>query len=388
MAPSLTKKQDGVPELFKLVQNATVNWTKVMQRASTQPQEAHYVHPDNKFTALHHAVFLAPGVEPSDARLNSVRALLLANPGAATASCAEHGYTPLAYACLNADNNDHQVIQLLLEMSPDSMGVLSKHGKSPLELHMKSVSKKMAIDPTATKASIETLQLLLSNGNYNVTKTLETLFCYNSLRILEKLALEEAIASLARLQARRQARASNKKGADASKEGVLSKSSSLDQFWVWQWALVLLEHEHQRRFSKDETIPPFYPLLVASSIKDCPLPFLMMATRAHPSEISQADTVTGNLPLHNVAFWDAQDPDKVSRKSMALTALGREYPTATKIKNKQGKTPLSLALETGTSWDKGVRCLTQKKEQVASPVPPKRDKRPLKKEKSARSVRT
>jgi hypothetical protein len=394
MAPSLSTKRDVIPELFKLVQIEKVNWNKVQQRASTQPQEAHFVHPDSKFTGLHHAVLAQDSNKSNNGRLHAIRALLLANPLAATSKCAQYGYTPLAYTCM-IHEDDHEVVKLLLEFAQDSINILSNDGKSPMELHMKKMSQRMAADHTST-SNTATLTALISqtnNNNYNVSKALETLFSYNTLRILEKLALEEAIASLARLQARRQARlAGNKKDVKTTPAPITDDSSpskgGFDNFWVWQWVLVFLEHEHVNRFIKEKSVPQFYPLLVASSIKDCPLPILIMAVRANPSQISQADSVTGNLPLHNVAFWDAQEPDKISRKSMALTVLGREYPLATKIKNKQGKTPLSLALETGTSWDNGVRCLTQKKEVAASPVPPKREKRPLKKERSGRSLRT
>jgi hypothetical protein len=48
----------------------------------------------------------------------------------------------------------------------------------------------------------------------------------------------------------------------------------------------------------------------------------------------------------------------VARKSMTLTQLVYDHPTGAKVRNRQGKTPLSLALETGTAWDSGVRRLT------------------------------
>ena len=95
-----------------------------------------------------------------------------------------------------------------------------------------------------------------------------------------------------------------------------------------------------------------------AQVKDCPLPFLMLAMRAYPNQVRAPDAFTGNLPLHTVAGWETSDPSSISRKSMALSALVSEYPQATKVKNKSGKTPMSLALETGTSWDNGVRRLT------------------------------
>jgi hypothetical protein len=96
----------------------------------------------------------------------------------------------------------------------------------------------------------------------------------------------------------------------------------------------------------------------AARVKDCPLPFLILAMRSSPMQVRTADAETGNYPVHFIAGWDISDHSSVSRKSMALSALVSEYPQATKIRNKIGKTPLSLALETGTTWDQGVRRLT------------------------------
>jgi hypothetical protein len=70
------------------------------------------------------------------------------------------------------------------------------------------------------------------------------------------------------------------------------------------------------------------------------------------------DERTGNLPLHFVAAWDVSDPSTISRKSMALNSLLSEYPQAGSVRNRRGKTPMSLSLESGTSWDNGVRRLT------------------------------
>lgn len=92
----------------------------------------------------------------------------------------------------------------------------------------------------------------------------------------------------------------------------------------------------------------------AAQLKDCPIPFILLAMRAYPEQVRQVDERTGNLPLHFVAAWDVSDPTTVSRKSMALNALVSEYPEGGKVRNRRGKTPMSLALESGTSWDSGI----------------------------------
>uniref|UniRef100_A0A6U5PFZ2 Uncharacterized protein n=1 Tax=Grammatophora oceanica TaxID=210454 RepID=A0A6U5PFZ2_9STRA len=218
-----------------------------------------------------------------------------------------------------------------------------------------------------------------NKGGPGLAKPLEILLECNSLAVLEQVALEEAQASSSKLRARRQARAKGEGASVMSALSTPSGSTNFSTFWVWEWALVIFKSDFMKKFhthahyannqnkssSRDQqqqnqqSPPTFQPLHAAAQVKDCPLAFLILSMRAYPQQVrTPADDIHGNLPLHTVAGWDVTDPSSVSRKSMALSTLVSEYPQASKVRNKQGKTPLSLALETGTSWDNGVRRLT------------------------------
>lgn len=217
--------------------------------------------------------------------------------------------------------------------------------------------KKKACDATLSilKAILEE-----ENSTTGLAKVLDTLFECNSLAVLEQVSLEEAQALVMRVRARRQALSSVVNLQPAS------GSTSFANFWVWEWALMLFEADYSRRYGSSTVTssdlstaaPPFYALHVAVQVKDCPIPFIILAMRAYPEQVQKVDERTGNLPLHFVSAWDVSDPSTVSRKSMALNVLVSEYLQAGRVRNQRGKTPMSLALESGTSWDNGIRRLT------------------------------
>lgn len=353
------------PELYKLVQSES--WVKVVQRVTKEPSEAQYVSPAAKQTCLHLAAKTRKS--STSARIVAIRALAEAYPEAAILQDAEFGHTPLSYVCLVGDSpknieDDSEVARILIEFNPKSLQVVSRDGYSPLELHIMAISrlkrkgdalgirrskKSQKRDPTT---SILRALLKEPHSSTMIAKALDTLFECNTLAVLEQVALEESLASTLRLRARRQARASG--GSIHAPHGT----TNFANFWVWEWALMLLEADHIRRYADITPSPPFLPMHTAAQVKDCPVPFLVLAMRAYPDQVRQADERTGNLPLHFVAAWDVSDQSTVSRKSMALNALVTEYPHAGSVRNRRGKTPMSLSLESGTSWDNGVRRLT------------------------------
>lgn len=354
------------PELYKLT--LSESWVKVVQRATNEPSEAQYVSPTTKLTCLHLAVKARKTSSPSS-RIAAIRALLEAYPEAATLQDAEFEHTPLAYACLADDmtslEEDAEVTRLVVELNPKSLRVLSKHGYSPLELHIMAMSRlkrrgdAMGIRRSKSKgstrdATTSILKALLKeeHSTTSIAKALDTLFECNSLAVLEQVALEESLAATRRLRARRQARSSG------GSIQTINGTTNFANFWVWQWVLIILEADHTRRYANTTFSPPFLAMHAAAQTKDCPLPFLSLAMRAYPAQVRQVDGRTGNLPLHFVAAWDVSDPSTISRKSMALNSLLTEYPQAGSVRNKRGKTPMSLSLESGTSWDNGVRRLT------------------------------
>lgn len=357
----------SVPELYKLIQEE--NWTKVLQRASLETVEAQYIEPINLVTPLHLAVLKRKTSNPA-ARIAAIRALIVASPDVSLKKTADLGNTPLHYACNSVDEktmeDDLTVIKLMLEANPKSSTMVNKHGQSPLDVHIIAVSNvkrqsdllsfrrpKKSKSPTPTAILKMLVEHDLVGGS--LARPLDVLFECNSLSVLEQVALEEAQSSSSKLRARRQARSSGESVASAVSIG----STNFTNFWVWEWALIMLRSEVNRMKPKNKVhAPAFAAMHVSASVKDCPLPFLMLSMRAYPNQVRTPDIQTGNLPLHTVAGWDVSDPASISRKSMALSALVSEYPQATKMRNKQGKTPLSLALETGTSWDNGVKRLT------------------------------
>ena len=367
---------ENAPELYKLVQSES--WVKVVQRSAEFPNEAAYEHPTTKQTSLHLAV---RAKKSSSGRIASIRALLRAFPQAAAIPDAEFGYTPLAYAILvDAEiesrietqknlEDDSEVVRLILEFNPKSLQVMSRDGYSPLELHIMAMSRLKRTGDVlgirrhkkkARDASSSILNAILKeeNSTMGLAKALDTLFECNSLAVLEQVALEESQASTMRVRARRQARTS------VVSVQPTTGSTNFAHFWIWDWALKLLEADYSRRYTNNNSSdvsaspPPFYAMHAAAQVKDCPIPFILLAMRAYPEQVRQVDERTGNLPLHFVAAWDVSDPATVSRKSMALNALVAEYPEGGKVRNRRGKTPMSLALESGTSWDSGIRKLT------------------------------
>jgi len=363
----MSSSDSGAPELYKLVQSES--WVKVVQRVTKHADEAQYVSPDTKMTCLHVAV-KACKTSNTSARIAAIRALVEAYPEAATLQDSEFEHTPLAYVCLvDAESSknledDSEVVRLMLEFNRKSLQVFSKDGYSPLELHIMAMSRmKRKGDALGIRRSKKSqkrdpatsiLRALLKeeHSTTSIAKALDTLFECNSLAVLEQVALEESLASTLRLRARRQARSSG--GSVQTIDGTTNFAT----FWVWEWALMLLEADYVRRYADVTPSPPFLPMHAAAQIKDCPVPFLILAMRAYPDQVRQVDERTGNLPLHFVAAWDVSDPSTVSRKSMALNALVTEYPHAGSVRNNRGKTPMSLSLESGTSWDNGVRRLT------------------------------
>jgi hypothetical protein len=359
-----SSSDSDAPELYKLT--LSESWVKVVQRVTKEPSEAKYVCPNTKLTCLHVAVRARKTLNPSS-RIAAIRALLEAYPEATTLQDSEFEQTPLAYACLVDDmkslDDDSEAVRLMVELNPKSSQLTSKHGYSPLELHIMAMSRlKRRGDALGIRRSKKgardatfILKALLKGEHTTTTiaKALDTLFECNSLAVLEQVALEDSLASTLRLRARRRARMSG-----ASVENTIDGTTNFANFWVWQWALILLEADYTRRYVNISPSPPFLAMHAAAQVKDCPLPFLSLAMRAYPSQVRQVDERTGNLPLHFVAAWDVSDPSTISRKSMALNSLLSEYPQAGSVRNRRGKTPMSLSLESGTSWDNGVRRLT------------------------------
>jgi hypothetical protein len=272
------------------------------------------------------------------------------------------------------------VIKLLLEYDPDCFRIRSpKSGHTALDIHIISMSRLLqqeqpqyaatssdtttgtgGTSPPRRPPSCTSVVKALTEHDLgtSVTKScLELLLSCNSLQVMEHVAREEAHSFTGRLRDRRHQRASRR---DVLLPSVpLGGSRNFHTFWVWEFVLTLLKSEHQHTYRSIKPVPPFNALHTASCIPDFPLPFLMLCMRAYPTQMRMPDPINSDLPLHSVAAWEASDNMVLMvRKSMTLTQLVYDHPTACRHCNRQGKTALSLALETGTSWDHGVRQLT------------------------------
>ena len=214
--------RENIPLLY---QAALIRrWNVVASRAQSHPEEAEYADPSDGLTALHLAVISrttptdvsyrrggktsarlrdSSGAEVAGTRrikvpapMNTVRALLVANPDATVARCKSHGYTPLAYAChvpppdkeaqMAEDAGDagtvytgytgftagtratvyqsvfrdsygildecEKLVRLILTYRPDSASVLSNDGMSALDLHIMSYSVGWGIEHDSESA--------------------------------------------------------------------------------------------------------------------------------------------------------------------------------------------------------------------------------------------
>jgi len=163
-----------------------------------------------------------------------------------------------------------------------------------------------------------------------------------------------------------------KRGIEKEDSSRKMRKNLMSHWWVWRWTILILKYgtvPFKKRGAK------FSCLQAAAGLVGCPLPILTLAMNAFPSQIRELDemhhhgrnyTGVGNLPLHEVCSWPcaqedvaSTDPVIPSRKGMAIAALLGEYPQAAKMVNAKGQTPLELAVESGTTWDSGVRKLVR-----------------------------
>lgn len=368
---------DITPKLYELA--LAEKWHQVKERAESHTDEAFYWHPTHRTTALHLA---AKGSRGALDRIEAIRSLLEANSEAACLQAETSECTPLHYACMIPNDkqstmDEHrQIVKLILQYNPESIHVKTKDGRSPLDVNIMYVSKakkkvSAIIIPGITssrrfkgksqrsKSSCTSILrvLLEARSVMNVSKPLDLLLECNSLELLENVALEEAQASSLKLRARRMARSDDATVVTRASTVCTTGSTNFAHYWVWEWAILILKSRHKRKFSNYKPTPIFSIMHEAAQVKDCPVPFLMLAMRAFPEELRSPEPLSGNYPLHFVAGWNVKASASVSRKSMALSAVVSEFPEATVFRNKQGMTPLSLALSTGTSWENGVRRL-------------------------------
>jgi hypothetical protein len=351
------------PRLFELLEAEEPRWLEILDE-TCNIEAARYVHPETKLTPLHLAV-MAKDADNNESRLGCIRSMLQSNLQSTEVTCQEHGYTPLVYACI-ANDIDHlpldvPVVKVLLEYNKRCFQIRSKAGHSALDIHIMSMSRLMQQQQQQQQQqsggkspSCSTLvlkALTQQDLGISIPRSLDLLLACNSRGVLERVAREEAQSFAGRLRDRRKQRKS------PNVEPPLPPGSRF-RYWVWDFVLTILRSEHEHTYRDIKPVPPFNALHTASQIADFPLPFMMLCLRAYPAQARTPSIVQSELPIHSVAGWDVSD-SMVARKSMTLTQMVSDHPRACRVKNRQGKTPCSLALETGTGWDFGVRRLSE-----------------------------
>jgi hypothetical protein len=329
-------------KLFELLQAEKPKWEEISQRLEEHPEEALSVntdHPstDNR-TALHHAAIMRRKHPYAPEFYTVLKVLLQLNGGATTVQCDSNGYTPLAYACSvdlvdgHLEDNAKVIAMLLKEDNNEALNITCKEGLTPLALHIRSISRQRYLKDQSTcrMPSTAVLQILAeSSSRQTLEDALETLYACNTSTVMQRFVEEEA-------RARR----------NVKLFGRQTRAGATD-FWVWDWALLILRCVHDRMYGTDQAL--FQALHVASQITDCPTPFLALAMRSSPGETRTPDRTTLNMPLHSVASWQLPEgTSSLCRKSMAVRTLESEYPAALEAKNKRKKTPMDLEEESGS----------------------------------------
>jgi hypothetical protein len=328
----------ATPKLFELLQAEKPKWEEISQRLEEHPEEALSVDdnpPPDNLTALHHAVMnrkhpYAPNY------FAVLKVLLQLNGGATTAQCDSKSFTPLAYACsvdlIDGHLEDNaKVIAMLLEAdNNEALGITCREGRTPLALHIRSISRQRYLKDQNKMPSTSVLQILAeSSSRQALEDALETLYACNTSTVMQQFVEEEA-------HARR----------NIKLFGRQTRAGATD-FWLWDWALLILRCVHDRMYGTDQAL--FQALHVASQVTDCPTPFLALAMRSSPGETRTPDRTTLNMPLHSVASWQLPEgTSSLCRKSMAVRTLETEYPAALEAKNKRKKTPMDLEEESGS----------------------------------------
>lgn len=360
--------------IFELLQAQQPQWLEILE-LSCDIDAANYIHPVSSLTALHLAV-MARDPANSKARLGVIRSLLLSSLKPTEIRCEKHGFTPLAYACMATTmedlEDDAAVVKALLESNRTAFRLSSNEGHSPLDIQTMSMSRlqqgtrsrgklprKGNVKP---KSCTSVLKALVEYDlGISIPRSLDLLLACNSLEVMEHVTQEEARLSLVRLRDRRRQRAAseaNEPGEPVLGLSVPTGSRTFQGFWVWEFVVTILRAEHEHTFRSIKPVPPFNALHTASQIAGFPTAFAILCMRAYPSQLRMPCIGDSGLPIHLVASWEVDNSGNQARKGMTLVEMAHEHPTSCRYRNRQGKTPLTLALESGTSWQSGVRRLT------------------------------
>jgi hypothetical protein len=352
------------------------DWASVRSELQRNPRDAKNVGEDGT-TALHLAVMsranpaIRDGHPDALASLELIEQLILAAPEAAIIRCKLKRYTPLCYACLVTDfdfdmDDAADMVRLLMKHAPHSAFVFTDEGFSALDVHIISYSRlhqeKTEVYSSTGRSSTVVLRTLLKENPSLATPRLYGNRIRGPVELLYRCNLHDF------KEASGEEIVSCSKAIDKTKRNAhCSVASSLSGFWAWKWTLILLKATWKMHDDEADELTPFMAVHAAAQLNGCPLAILSLAVDAFPQQVEKRSPLRGqyNLPLHEVCNWVTDDlnvcGDTVvhKRKAKAIELLLNEFPKAARMSNNESASPLQLAIETCTPWDKGLEALVR-----------------------------
>lgn len=254
-----------------------------------------------------------------------IQALLKRYPSAAR-KVDQEGSTPLHFAC--AYSASVGVLEALLQVYPKAIRMQDKHGRTPLYhavqkfAGMDALDILLKADPTAVTMPCVPARVREQAAGDNS----------RSLAVRTPLFLAWA-AVLADRRTREEKRGKK-----------------------WDKAIFLLQTAYQHYSKVSPGVSRLFQSLHAAISLDLYLPesVVLMITQAHPEQLEHADPNTGQLPL---ALAAGMLHYSASRSSTLIELLLQGYPRAAQSIDRQGRFPLSLAVDSGKRWDAGVELL-------------------------------
>jgi ankyrin repeat protein len=297
-------------------------WPAVTFRCTTHPHEANVTFRDkNGDTALHLACIGNPPID-------TVEALLTACPELA---CARNNYgnLPLHVSCsYRASSN---VIRALVNAYPEGAGIPNGSGSFPMHI---LCDYGCVVD--SMRAVLE------SNSGIETLTRHDAIFQRSPLWILNARK-----GHLAEFDALRREREKFISSIDAQRTSAkiqeLVASCEAVEFWQKVVLLILAEYSG-RALNATQDFDTGNLIHACVGVHTCPSSLLDNALLLYPEQLSKPDD-NGSVPLHVAC----SRPDAAHVKDIL-----RACPTASKIRNQEGRLPIELAVECGLSWTDGV----------------------------------
>lgn len=309
------------------------------------------------------------------------------------------------------------LVGLLLDGHPESASIKSHSGLSAVDIHVISFSQARGAEGPSTnysnsagqigKTTTSVLRVLLESDPSlarsqfsSLTRLpeaaaagpLEYLYRWNAAAIIEAVERQRrhtpskqnvefrrnSISTPSRQSQTSPAYASSASRASSARALSISARTGMTvgvaSWWIWQWTIILLKYGVMHVKKRGV---PFSALHAAAYTEGCPLPLLLLIMRTFPAQLKKRDQMVVNnamLPLSIVCTWGQnRRPDAItaSRKSMAIGVLLAEYPEGVEIVDDHGRHALSHAIESGTTWNGGVRKLIEENPEILRQNDPK-----------------